>query len=128
MPVTKADAQGFGSALTYARRYGLCAAVGIAPEDDDGNLAAAAKPTKAIPANIEGKDGFDRAGPDEKEMIVNTAATATRLARDGKDAWAYLDSLGFDHETYLTVWSQLDAPTRKKIKDQKPVAALATQP
>ncbi len=44
IPVTKADAQGFGSALTYCRRYGLSAMVGIAPEDDDGNAAAKAKP------------------------------------------------------------------------------------
>src|SRR5690348_2447368 len=33
LPVSKADAQGYGSALTYARRYGLSAAVGVAPED-----------------------------------------------------------------------------------------------
>lgn len=44
LPVSKADAQGFGSAITYARRYGLSAAVGVAPEDDDGNAAAKAKP------------------------------------------------------------------------------------
>ena len=44
LPVSKADAQGFGSALTYARRYSLSAAVGVAPEDDDGNAASAAKP------------------------------------------------------------------------------------
>lgn len=36
----KNDPQGMGSALTYARRYGLMAIVGIAPEDDDGNDAA----------------------------------------------------------------------------------------
>ncbi len=45
LPVSKADAQGYGSALTYARRYSLSAAVGVAPEDDDGNAASAAKPT-----------------------------------------------------------------------------------
>lgn len=39
MPATKQDAQGYGSALTYARRYSLMAACGIAPEDDDGNAA-----------------------------------------------------------------------------------------
>lgn len=44
VPVSKADAQGYGSALTYARRYSLSAAFGVAPEDDDGNAAAAAKP------------------------------------------------------------------------------------
>jgi ERF superfamily protein len=44
VPVTKKDAQGFGSALTYARRYGLQAIAGVAAEDDDGNAAASAKP------------------------------------------------------------------------------------
>jgi hypothetical protein len=42
--VAKNDMQGFGSAATYARRYGLMAMAGIAPEDDDGNAAAAAPP------------------------------------------------------------------------------------
>jgi len=45
LPVNKVDCQGFGSALTYARRYSLSAAVGIAAEaDDDGNAATMAKP------------------------------------------------------------------------------------
>ena len=50
VPAGKNDPQGYGSALTYARRYSLMAACGIAPEDDDGNAAsrkpAAAKPSK----------------------------------------------------------------------------------
>ena len=40
VPVSKADAQGYGSAMTYARRYSLAAAFGVAPEDDDGNAAS----------------------------------------------------------------------------------------
>lgn len=40
LPVSKADAQGYGSAITYARRYGLMAAVGLTPTDDDGNAAS----------------------------------------------------------------------------------------
>lgn len=40
----KNDMQGYGSAVTYARRYGLMAMAGIAPEDDDGNAAAKAAP------------------------------------------------------------------------------------
>lgn len=46
VPVSKRDAQGFGSALTYARRYALAALVGIAPDDDDGN-AAVGRPAPA---------------------------------------------------------------------------------
>ena len=37
MPVEKANAQGIGAATTYARRFSLCAMVGIAQTDDDGN-------------------------------------------------------------------------------------------
>lgn len=46
VPAVKSDPQGYGSALTYARRYSLMTACGIAAEDDDGN-AAARKPAKA---------------------------------------------------------------------------------
>jgi len=43
--VSKDDMQGLGSAITYARRYGLMSMAGISPEDDDGNLATKAPPT-----------------------------------------------------------------------------------
>lgn len=39
IPVTKHDAQGVGSAITYARRYSLAAVVGVSPDDDDGEGA-----------------------------------------------------------------------------------------
>jgi hypothetical protein len=53
VPAAKNDPQGFGSALTYARRYSLMATCGIAPEDDDGNAASKAvqqAPVKQSPA------------------------------------------------------------------------------
>lgn len=43
-PIAKNDAQGVGSAITYGRRYGLQAILGIVAEDDDGN-GASHKPT-----------------------------------------------------------------------------------
>jgi hypothetical protein len=71
VPAAKHDPQGYGSALTYAKRYSLQSACGIAPEDDDGNKAtnsvqqkqaaptpkpaAKAAPIKA-PVSVEGKD------------------------------------------------------------------------
>lgn len=45
--IGKNDMQGLGSAITYARRYGLMSLAGIAPEDDDGN--AAVNSTNAAP-------------------------------------------------------------------------------
>ena len=40
--LTKQDAQGAGSAITYCRRYALQAMAGIPSEDDDGNKASPA--------------------------------------------------------------------------------------
>lgn len=51
VPAAKQDPQGYGSALTYARRYSLMAACGIAPEDDDGN--AASKKAKGMAENVQ---------------------------------------------------------------------------
>ncbi len=44
IPATKQDAQGFGSAISYGKRYGLQAALGIASEDDDGQAAVKTRP------------------------------------------------------------------------------------
>jgi len=49
VPADKGNAQAFGSALTYARRYALVTAFGVPVEDDDGN-AASASPPKREPA------------------------------------------------------------------------------
>lgn len=47
VPASKQDPQGYGSALTYARRYSLMTACGIAAEDDDGNAARGNTPDVA---------------------------------------------------------------------------------
>jgi hypothetical protein len=39
IPVTKWDAHGHGSGITYGRRYGIMSILCIATEDDDGNSA-----------------------------------------------------------------------------------------
>ncbi len=62
MPASKKDPQGFGSALSYARRYCLQATTGQATDeatDDDGERATTAKqetkpePAKSAPAATE---------------------------------------------------------------------------
>lgn len=57
----KTDAQGIGSAITYLRRYGLSAMVGVAPEDDDGNAASEQTPkAKTAPASApQVPEGYD---------------------------------------------------------------------
>lgn len=57
LPLAKSDPQGVGSAITYGRRYGLAAMIGIvADEDDDGNGASGqpkVAPPKTPPSNQE---------------------------------------------------------------------------
>lgn len=58
IPLGKVDAQGYGSATTYARRFALAAFVGVAPEDDDGAAATKAAPravSNDTPAKVEAK-------------------------------------------------------------------------
>jgi hypothetical protein len=52
VPASKQDAQGYGSAITYARRYSLQTAFGVAPEDDDGNAASKPAKPRQPPANV----------------------------------------------------------------------------
>ena len=52
VPAQKATPQGYGSAITYAKRYSLAMACGIsAAQDDDGNQAE-----KETPAKVDFKD------------------------------------------------------------------------
>lgn len=63
VPVSKQDAQGFGSAATYVRRYALQAMAGIAPVDDDGNGAVGSAPAaKRVDVKAVLAEAMDAAG------------------------------------------------------------------
>ena len=75
VPAAKNDPQGYGSALTYARRYSLMAACGIAPEDDDGNAASKGRPAPvANPLNFAKTDAsvLENKAKNIVESSVNT--------------------------------------------------------
>jgi hypothetical protein len=75
VPAAKNDPQGYGSALTYARRYSLMAACGIAPEDDDGNAASKGRPAPvANPLNFAKPDAsvLENKAKNIIESSVNT--------------------------------------------------------
>jgi len=73
VPASKRDAHGFGSATTYARRYGLQTAFGIPAEDDDGNAAVkSTTDTQTIP-----KLSQDQLA--ELQALVNQTATDAAL-------------------------------------------------
>lgn len=52
LTIGKADMQGVGSAITYARRYGLLGMAGLAPEDDDGEAQKAPTARELFEADV----------------------------------------------------------------------------
>ena len=61
MPIGgKRDAQAVGAAMTYGRRYGLSAMIGIAQYDDDGN-AGSAKEKELIKKGIKAEEDAKKA-------------------------------------------------------------------
>lgn len=91
VPVSKSDAQGFGSAVTYVRRYALAAITGIAPADDDGNAAVHAAPAAKLSerALADLKSSLNEAANLE-DLRVRTQK-ALSIAHQGGDTDAHAD-------------------------------------
>ena len=73
-PVSKQDAQGVGSAITYLRRYSLAAMAGIAQEDDDGNHAVAQPLPKQAPPTRKLSDAEREMGVKDMKGAPDEAA------------------------------------------------------
>jgi len=73
VPASKQDPQGYGSALTYARRYSLMAACAIAPEDDDGN-AASRKPSAPAPDITDHLSAIEASATSDELATIYKAA------------------------------------------------------
>lgn len=54
--LNKQDMQGLGSAITYARRYGIMSLLNLPAEDDDGNLASRSSGPPSGQAKSSGGD------------------------------------------------------------------------
>ncbi len=104
VPATKHDAQGYGSALTYARRYSLLAAFGVAPEDDDGNAAAKSAPVqnsavstaKPRPEPLKGKYKTRAAA----RVAYGEIVRELNACEDESTLDAYLESIQADIEQF----------------------------
>jgi hypothetical protein len=85
VPANKRDAQGFGSASSYARRYALLTAFGVPTEDDDGN-AASRGTTASLPATNghQARQAEARDAPFPQGPCKNK----TELKAKGRDLWA----------------------------------------
>jgi cytochrome c1 len=107
--IQKNDMQGYGSAATYARRYGLMGMAGIAPEDDDGNAAAKAAPVTEL-KEPRRTNGYAEA----RDYLL-----AAKTLADLQSAWSNLPA---DVKANATVIAAKDA---RKAEIQKPADDLA---
>lgn len=76
LPVDRKSAQGVGSSITYARRYSLSAAFGIASDvDDDGNHATATQNSRNSSvngSNSNAKPSGNGKVSDKQMKMINT--------------------------------------------------------
>jgi hypothetical protein len=127
MPVGgKATAQEIGSAITYGRRYGLAAMMGVCTEDDDGN--AASKPRSKGKAQVqEQHDPDGEQDPDPSwyrlQALTNRIAQARRLSEaDAQaaicteaDVWPKGHPSDDEVESLIMAAERLLAPPRKPL-------------
>lgn len=123
--VTKQDAQGVGSAITYLRRYSLAAVAGIAQEDDDANAAVGSRPKqqqqpqKVQPVKILPTDGaWEAMSAEEQNFLTGIALETVRVMQVDGDAAAhtYLESKKLDGEEKTALWTRLDSKVRSALK------------
>lgn len=118
VPLPKADPQGMGSAITYARRYALTAMLGLVTEDDDGEAASLRKGCTARQQNPR-RQGRQESTPahvaESDELPSLEGVTYQRVtAQDGRECIVasgntqpkkeILSSLGFRWNAQRKYW------------------------
>jgi hypothetical protein len=145
----KTDPQGIGAAITYQRRYSLCALFGLMVEDDDGNAArptprAAPQATPARPAaapkaapvdnifarevivQLKGgvkKRAINELEEQEAEDALNLAVWRLNNVKEGK--WAdknrkEAEADKLDLEAYIQALSGVGYATSLPAEDKEP--------
>lgn len=121
IPAVKQDAQGYGSAITYGRRYGLQSMCGVPAEDDDGNAATASQASRITPV----AGSLQNLTKEEQEKAKEIAADIVDKWTNGKEVAAYeaFYEADLSNEMKLGVWDVLTPNSKvrngiKKISDQ----------
>jgi hypothetical protein len=99
MPANKRDPQGFGSALTYCKRYGLQTAFGVPTEDDDGNAAVKSTETTSRPTAGE-------TPPSKRVRFDGPYTCPTQLMTAAREFVRTLEGIG-DLDEFIA-WSETD--------------------
>lgn len=114
IPVSKRDAQGFGSACTYARRYSLQAAFGVAPEDDDGNAATQARPERKPPVK--------KAMTEDEGIDHLTAITSATTLQELVKAFRAAEAAAQGDEYALNAFTKAASERKAALQSQQEAA------
>lgn len=101
VPLPKADPQGMGSAITYARRYALTAMLGIITEEDDDGEAAKMQP------KTSGRVKQPRNGAQVQKSFQDRRTQADKVSGTSKRQYGHFADLPqLDGVSYQIVSSQ----------------------
>ncbi len=150
VPAAKNDPQGYGSALTYARRYSLMATCGIAPEDDDGNAASARSDKATVSAKSDLEARLEASIELARETKLGERAAAAKAAWENLDentlaalrklalkvagtesipeAFDLIKEQGLTHDERDYLWGLLSSKIRAALKTEGQHRAMAGVP
>lgn len=113
VPADKQTPHGYGSALTYARRYSLSLACGIGAEDDDGNTAETS--VKKAP-----KQGRFKIIGDDGETVISHSDDPNEFFQQCRDAMGNPDNVVHQKTCAASKWSikaAAQARSKKEVKE-----------
>lgn len=119
--LTKSDPQGQGSAITYARRYAMCAVLNlVADEDDDGNAAGARDEApvrrRKAPVKSKGKGKADDAPAEAAPADDAKPARAKLSQAKRKELVDLYRAAGWDQQTLCLQLVAVDALTSGAVE------------
>jgi hypothetical protein len=118
LPVDRNNAQGYGSAYSYARRYALMAITNVVGEqDDDGNQATKLELPKS---NSTNRHATVEISEEQKLKVADTFKDMKEhLPGDPEDAWLVLENSGLDSDERTYLWNFFDSKEKRLIKEAK---------
>jgi hypothetical protein len=131
LPASKSDAQGFGSAATYARRYAMMAVAGVVGDDDDDANAATGKagnqayekPHTPIPDSVKNVDSeLAQAAAKRMAFLLDEDVSEEKKAMNVADEH---DKIKSNHDLYIAASQLLPASKRNAWKAYVKLAAEA---
>jgi len=113
-PLQKNDPQGYGSAITYLRRYSLAAFTGLYQDDDDGQ--AASQPVKKVIAPLTGV--WESMDAESQKFLQGIALDVIDLFDESGIELAVkrLNAQSLDNDEKAALWTRFDSKLRSAIK------------